>query len=353
MPLSIQAQVENLDNGQWPDLFTYEDNIASTDVNCIIIDADQDFYNTERQIELQANRKFIDRGRPSHITSQNIVTDFFNVSTSKKSRQTSSGILSSSIESFLQGTEIKNFRQSRGLIKITAGTAGHLIQPNAYGLNEAYSLTDNNFFQELSLFNPIEFIDLQSKDVLIESVITFPIVTSDTNQRENFILNGVIEPFPIRPVISLFSINFPFEPHGISANLSSGNPRLRSISDQTVSVQEFEPSRVNKTIFLDSAEQFTVSNNEGNVTVEVGPEMPYMPTDENHISPFVDLFYPRGDILQSTRAYESDLITVVNSMSAQGTTYLTSKEISGRTGFVYDGTSQGVDSIAYGGLIRR
>jgi len=358
LSLSIQVQVDNLDNGQWSDLFAYADNVNSNnsnDVNVVVINADQDYYNVSRQIELQANRKFLDRGNPSYIASQNLAVDFFNISVSKKSRQTSSGILGAAIdiEQYLQGAEISNFRQTRGLIKISAGTPGHLVQPNAFGVNETYSLTDNNYFQELNLFNPIEFINLQSKNVLIEQVITFPIVTSDTNQRENFILNGVIEPFPIRSVISFFSINFPFESHGISANLSSGNSKLRTISDQVSSVQEFDPSRSNRIVFLDSADQFTVSNDEGSVTVEVGPELSYMSTDENHVSPFVDIFYPRGDVLQSTRAYETDLLSAVNSMMPQGATYLSSKEVSGRTGFMYDNTIQGVDSIAYGGLIRR
>lgn len=350
----MPVQVDNLDNGQWPDLFAYEDsNAATTNINYIVIDADQDYYNIDRQIEIHRNRTFVDRGKPNYITSQAKIENFFNVSLSKKSRQNKSGILNTTLENLFQGIDIRNFRQARGLFKITAGTPGHLIEPMTYGLNESYSLTENDYFQDINLFRPIEFIDAQIKNVPIESVVTFPIVTSDSNQAENYILNGVIEPFPIRSVISYFSINFPFEPHGISVNFINGNPYLRSSTDQIEPVQKFNSNHVNKKIYYDVSEKFSLSNDEGNVTIQIGPDMPFMSFDENQLPPFIDEIYSRGDVLLSTRAYEPDLLSVINSMKSEDSTYLRMNEFSGRTGFLYDNNSQGVDSIAYGGLVRR
>lgn len=351
MAINKTIQTENLDNGQWSDLVAF-DNFVNENIAHVLVEADQDYYNTERQILLEANRKFIDRGKPSKIQGSNTAIDFFTTQ-SRKTRTTKSGSLTTDSNIGRQGVEISQFSHwQAGIFKITAGTAGHLVKPVCYGINEAYNLTDNDFFQELSLFNPIEFISLQDEDRIIEQVITFPIVTSDANQRENFILNGVIEPIPIRSVISYFSINFPFEPHGITANFGNGNLFLRTSSDDVSSVHTFNSSTTNKRVFLDGGEPMTIANDQGDSTVQVGPSFSYLSFDQNYIAPFNDAVYSRGDQLQSTRMYESDLLEAVKSMKPLGETYLSSNEYSGKTGFIYNNAEQGVDSIAYGGLLR-
>ena len=353
MTLKITFEENNLNNGQWSDFFASDksDLIKEDIIHCIHIDTDQSYYSNQIQADIAANRKFLDRTSSKKINGVNNVASLFDVS-SKKDRATKNGYLSSSIDQFRQGVEITLLKHQAGMVKISAGTPGHLMPTSNYGVNENNNLTDNNFFQELNLFNPIEFINVQSTDKLIEQTITFPIVTSDTNQRENAVLNGIIEPFPIRPIIAHFSIYFPTEPQGIKANLSNGDHFLKKSSDTVHSTYDFLPTRSNREVFLDASDPVTVSNDQGDVTVQVGPSIPVMSNDINYIEPFADVVYARGDALEATKSYQSDLLSAIRSLKPMNTTYLDSNEFSGRTGFTYNDSVQGVDSIAFGGLTR-
>lgn len=342
-------QDDNLMNSQWADLFAFEKTQQQVYSSYVQSDACRNFYSTSDAIE-RKNSIFSDK---SEKRQANGVAHFlFDLSNPKK-KSTRQGYLSSSSDLYRQGVEIQiNEQWSAGFRRISAGTRGHLLDTRIFGLNESISLTDNDFFQELSLFNPLEFIQLQEEDKPIESVITFPIVTSDANQRENSVLNGVIEPFPIRPVIAYFSINFPFEPHGVTANFESGNSYLRTATDAIDSVYDFYPRKINNQVFLDAGERISVTNNEGTNTVEVGPQLPYVTSDTNYLEPFDDFSPSRGDKNLRSKNYDLDFLNIIEKMPEQETTYLTLTQVSGKTGFVYNNTLQGIDSIAYGGLLR-
>jgi len=350
MKLKNPLELDNLNNGQWIEIFTSEKSLENS-TNTVVIETNIDYYSSLAQASLSRDRKFLDRSSTKKITSSNSVAGAFDTSV-QKDRVTKSGYVSSSVDPFRQGVEITLPRHTAGITKISAGTAGHFINPLPLGLNENNNLTGNDFFQELNLFNSVEFIQAQDSEKLIEHIITFPIVTSDANQRENFVLSGIIEPFPIRPIISYFSIYFPTEPHGIKANFSNGDVLIKKSSDIVSSVYEFLPSASNKEVFLDASEPITMTNDEGSSTVEVGPNIPYLPTDTNYIEPFEDKVNARGDKLETTRSYDNDLLSAVRKLRSMGTSYLNSNEFSGATGFTYNDSVQGVDSIAFGGLTR-
>jgi len=350
MKLKNPLEPDNLNNGQWVEIFTNESSIEGG-TNTVIIESNIDYYSSLSQASILRDRKFLDKSSLKKIVGSNTVANAFDTSVTKD-RATKTGYLSSSVDPYRQGVEITLPRHITGPAKISAGTPGHFINPTPFGLNENVNLTDNDFFQELNLFNSVEFIQAQDSNKLIEQIITFPIVTSDANQRENFVLNGIIEPFPIRPIISYFSIYFPAEPHGIKANFSNGDVLVKKASDIVSSVYDFLPNGINKEIFLDASEPITMSNDEGTSTVEVGPNIPYLPTDTNYIEPFEDVVYARGDELESTRDYDNDLLAAVRALKPMGTTYLNANQFSGRTGFSYNNSTQGVDSIVYGGLSR-
>lgn len=346
-------ETENFDNGQWPDLFCYSDSLVNKTVVSHVIDADQYYFDTNKQIQLRSDRRFIDRGKPDLIKDQDAATEFFNESIDKRTKTTKNGLFSSEFDKFRQGVEITRLiHTERPGPMITAGTPGHIIDPHVFGLNEVYSLTDSEAFQEINLFDPIEFISIQINGSPLESVITFPIVTSDVNQRENYILNGVIEPFPIRSVISFFTINFPFEPHGMTADFLDGNYNRLDGSDTIETVYKFNPTHENNRVFFDGGEEFTVASDDGTI-VTLGPNTPYTWTGENNVTPFTDVTYPRGDNLLSMRSYDAELLSVINLMDPQQLTYIRTDEVSSSTGFMYDNCQQGTDSIAYGGLLRR
>jgi hypothetical protein len=121
-------------------------------------------------------------------------------------------------------------------------------------------------------------------------------------------------------------------------------------SDYVVSVDYNEPERKNNKVFLDLAEDLTISNDEGTVTRHLGSSIFFFNDGVNYLSPFEDKVNPRGEDLDGID-YSADLKEVVSRMKPLGLTYLTKKEKSASTGFVYDnnGTTGGVDSIAFGG----
>ena len=336
-------------------------------IDVIHIESDDDYYSTARQIEIRNTYHFTDATIASQISGSNNVANLFSLRPPQKRKatsQTSRNYLSSSISSdaYKTGIEITEIKQwIAGLVKISAGTPGHLIDPLCYGIAEASSQaslnsieSDNELnavargaFKEIDLFDPVAFISLQEDEKPIDQLITFPIVTSDNNQLENYILNGIIEPFPIRPVISNFSINVPFEPQGVRGAYGNGNMSSYMLSDEVLSVDYYDPKEINDTFFLDEGEPIIMSN--GKVTASIGTTIGYFNIAVNRMLPFEDKVFPRGEELSTT--YTTDMLSVVNRMLRQGEVYVTNKQRSSTSGFVYDGATKiGTDSIAFGGM---
>ena len=325
------------------------------DISFITIDCDESYFSTKEQIRIKDTSYFVDRSIARAISGSANVAGLFGRGQTKikpSIAQKGHNYLSSSVnlDSYRSGVEISNFNHwIAGTVKISAGTPGHLINPLCRGVSEV-SIVSKDYYTEIDIFNPIYFIDLQEEDKPIDNMITFPIVTNDSNQLENYILNGIIEPFPIRPIISNFTINVPFEPQGVRGQFGNGNSTMLLSSDYITSVDYYEPTRQNNNVFLDLGEDITMQNDEGDVVRHLGSSIFYFNSGVNYLAPFEDKVPPRGSDISLN--YTSDLIEVVSKMRGQGTTYISKKEKSASTGFMYDNISQnGTDSIAYGGLI--
>ena len=324
------------------------------DISFITIDCDESYFSTKEQIRIKDTSYFVDRSIARAISGSANVAGLFGRGQTKikpSIAQKGHNYLSSSVnlDSYRSGVEISNFNHwIAGTVKISAGTPGHLINPLCRGVSEV-SIVSKDYYTEIDIFNPIYFIDLQEEDKPIDNMITFPIVTNDSNQLENYILNGIIEPFPIRPIISNFTINVPFEPQGVRGQFGNGNSTMLLSSDYITSVDYYEPTRQNNNVFLDLGEDITMQNDEGDVVRHLGSSIFYFNSGVNYLAPFEDKVPPRGSDISLN--YTSDLIEVVSKMRGQGTTYISKKEKSASTGFMYDNVSQnGADSIAYGGL---
>jgi hypothetical protein len=152
---------------------------------------------------------------------------------------TSLGNLSSSYP-WTQGVEMnKQAMYDAGLAKIWSGEPGHQLKPAVFG-------QDKNFFPDpgfadMDLFSPLRFLQAQENDSpLWYNIITFPIITGDNDQLENFNFNGIIEAFPIRPVVAFFSTDVPFEAHQPRAFLVGGNDDILNGSDRILTVDYFD-----------------------------------------------------------------------------------------------------------------
>jgi len=258
-------------------------------------------------------------------------------------------------DQFRNGIEISsNTIWSSGLVKMWSGDPGHIIKsPNSYGVVNL-DIVDSDSFKEIDTFNPVEFIKAQADEAVFyhyQLAFTYPIVTSDVNQRENSIFNGIIEAMPIREIISFFSINVPFEPRGVVGDFGGGNyRRLSNSTDQVLTVEEFNPSIRNKTPYADLLDDVTVTKKDayGNsYKVHLGYTMGYFSQDYNKTTPFVDEVNPRDHT--NTGTYAEDMISVIRNMPPKDN-YVREKQRASTSGFVYDSTIRGTDSLAFGGL---
>lgn len=333
-------------------------------IDFINIDSEGNYFDTKEQIQTRRVNYFVETTSASRVSGSNSVVglmsrkrvvkddNVFNSSTylTSSTEIDSSGnerkilssandyLASSSIDSYRNGIEITQEKHwTAGVAKITAGTPGHLYDSLRFGHTSASDVLGLDTYFEIDVFNPISYIESHQ--------ITYPVITKNSNESENHVLNGIIEPFPIRPVIANFSINFPFEPHSTKGQAGNGNINWRGATDVVTSVEEFGVSKKNFSFFLDAADVKKMSS--GNGDVGVGPAEGYFNMDENPFPFFEDKIYPRG--VGENSSYDSDLEAALENLPPGGTTYVTERERSATCGFVYDQTDRGTDSIAYGG----
>lgn len=338
-------------------------------IDYIGIDTDVNYFNTKEQISRSNIQYFVDQGSPAVITGSNTVTGLFSKkqvikddfvynspthatsSTTTDSSGNSRKILalsidyyaSSSVYSYRNGVEITQEKEwVAGLVKITAGTPGHLYEKTLYGCPDISIISPNTYY-DIEVFNPIKFVETGGDPELF----TYPIITADYNQVENYILNGIIEPFPIRPVISNFSINFPFEPRSVKGDFGNGNLNTKFSTDNVVSSDYFTPGVQNAAPYLDAVGVIGLESDSAGVVI--GPSFGYFNIDDNKLSPYEDIVHPRGELISSS--YDSGMKDVVNRMNPLGTTYIDRKSVSFSCGFIFNNAPKGTDSIAYGGLL--
>jgi hypothetical protein len=149
----------------------------------------------------------------------------------------------SAVDAFVQGVEITRQAQyDAGLAKIWSGDAGHVLKPCVFG-------QDKNFFPDpgfadLELFNPVALLRAEeSLSPLYYNILTYPIITGDNDQAENFNFNGIIEPLTIRPIVAFFSIEAPFEAHTVRGAFGNGNIDQINGGDVVETISNFEPTQ--------------------------------------------------------------------------------------------------------------
>lgn len=271
----------------------------------------------------------------------------------------SSSISTSGIDQYRQGVELTQFKHNDGLVKISAGTPGHIVQPLNYGATNFDSITVDAYFKEVEIFDPIKYIAAQEFGNL---PFTFPIITGDTNQAENYDFNGIIEPLTIRPVASFYSIEFPFESHAVRGTLMGGNSDVMYGSSDQVLTVDYYPTKLlkprtdvssslstrgflNEDWFLDSFESFTLGS--GEIQRQVG----FIDSRLNSVDPFFDTKMYLESMGISATSHGQDMVDAFQVMTGTTNNYIPPGKKSGVAGLVYDNVGYaGTDSIAFGGL---
>jgi hypothetical protein len=303
------------------------------EITYISIESEGNYFDAGEQIVVR-DRKFLDRGRSTDEFLTRGRTRKLNSPTNVEVYPTSSylpdasgnlrsilstGInhyASSSVVAYRTGVEITcEDDWVAGIVKISAGTPGHIVDRTSLGVSENH-LISPNFFTELDNFSSINFVS-SGGDPLHQ---TYPIVIGGDNLDD---MNGVVEPFPIRSVLSGKSIYFPSEPHGTRGSLGDGNTDTKGGTESIVNV--YTPLEFTPAPFLDNSHPITLDD--GNETVSLGIMGVVNPTIKS-LSPFNEIQLS-GDSI--------------------GTTYLHKGEVTSPVGWDWDGSIRGADSIAFGG----
>lgn len=248
---------------------------------------------------------------------------------------TRAGISTIKIDGYRQGVEITQLRHfDAGYFKIHAGEPGHVLRKNGFGMSKNQIIPDN-WYQDLDKFDPIKFIRLQ-EDVsyLFGEVLTFPIVVDDNENYEGNILDGIIEPLTIRPIVGFYSIDIFYNPHSIKSDMMAGTIRFDQGACQILQVDYFDssPGTIN---FLDQVNEYEMFFNIKTTKIK--------PYDELSSTPHINSYL--------LGKWDISMKTAMLTMTGSTDNYVSLKQRSSTAGWDYDNnTSIGTDSIAFGGL---
>jgi hypothetical protein len=251
----------------------------------------------------------------------------------------SSSIDTSEIDAYRQGVELTQQKHfDKGIVKIHAGEPGHVLAKNRYGMDKNFR--HEPWFEELTLFNPVEFLKAQEIDSpLYWNIITFPIITGDNDQIENYWTDGIIEAMPIREVASFFSIDAPFQARDVRAGLMSGNEDQTKATEQVLTVDTFDPT-----------EQFIPYLDLVDLIDGQYPTTTFFQYRKSTLDPFVD----RRNIasMPALNDQDDEMKAALSAMTGSFENYVDENERSATSGWVYDNNaSPGTDSVTFGGQV--
>jgi len=238
------------------------------------------------------------------------------------------------IDQFRQGVELTSYKHfyagvTRGICKIHAGDPGNIPKKNSYGFDRNFR--KEKYYHDIEYFDPVDYL-------LAERVFTYPIITGDNDETENYNFNGVIEPFAIRPVISFFSIDVPFEAHDVRVNIEDGNSDITRAHSRISNVYEKNPPfRI--VPWLDMIDLVG--------EVKKVPTMGFFNDDRTFISPFND----QTRKVELSAMLEGMLLAAAENLQGSTENYISKGYMSAPCGWMYDDVSlAGTDSLAFGGL---
>lgn len=196
---------------------------------------------------------------------------------------------------------------------------------------------DNTHCVETDRYDPVAA--LNDNELLFA-----PITDADFEQTK---LDGTIEPLTIRSAAELSSIDEPFEAHSIKGALADGNTDFWLASSQVVDKYLFtQPAQI--VPFIDAVDLMGALS----ATAITIPGV--LSTDIAILNPFVEEKLERVNksIMFEKDPSGDDMIEALNDMSPNTDSLMSNHVHSSRTGFTYTNAPQGIDSIAFGGLLR-
>ena len=261
------------------------------------------------------------------------------VSSGVKGQPTSGSIDTSGIDFYRQGVELTQQQHwTNGIVKIHAGQTNHILRRNIFG-QDGPRINDDpvlgtSWSKDNDNFNPVKYLKSQVSEFI---GLTFPIITSDFNQAENFVMNGVIEPIAIRSIISFFSTYGDHEPTGIKGSVMTGNVDVLSRSEPLVHVHKLELTH-QATPFIDMIDMIGLTPTAAFRDISTVTSTPFADMDSRSRAEY-DLY-----------AIEtSDMNEAIGELKFDTENYIPVGSISPTSGFVFDNVV-GTDSLSFGGM---
>ncbi len=251
------------------------------------------------------------------------------------------GIDTSLSDPFRQGVEITQLKHfDVGTVKTWAGDPGHVMKRCWYGQDHPQGASDS--YKDLDYFDPYDYIRAQQDaSSLYASVITYPVITSNSDNVASDNYDGVIEPLTIRSAASFSSIDVPFEAHAVRASRMSGNERQNSSTDDVVNVDCYDNIVTYGDPYIDLIDYFN-GLVQMNACYSVSPTL---------LSPFNDSKSGANDVILLSDSMGIDVVTAMLSMNPGSDNYLPPCKRSSTSGWMYDSNAAvGTDSLAFGGM---
>lgn len=249
---------------------------------------------------------------------------------------TDSGSNTTSIDAYRQGVEvITDAQRFNGVLpKLGTGNATNEIEMCTFG--QPNEFTFSSHFEEIGKFNAVAIL-------LNSSSLTYPVVLDSPAYESPEQAGGYIQPLSIPSRDSLLS-NAEFEPHDIRGNIMCGNEN--SFKSVDLIVDRIRCASVGQIhdLYIDAAD--SIGTQSGSVLLQG-----LFPESEKTIDRFAESTYVTRNMLSSS-SISSDIRYALSSRSIDSEIFISDGYKMSGTGFTYENSLYGVDSIAFGGLKR-
>lgn len=239
----------------------------------------------------------------------------------------------------------------------------HYLLDNDFGQADLYQ--DGKAFEEAdSAIDPVRIVSTDPYTI----VIPYELV----NTTDARLLDGVIDTFDVRKEVDRSAIDVPFRAKGTRGDLVNSDSYRRSylVLDEVevFQVRQNSDSKANPIRgtdpFLDSEDQFGIADFFGIEMTDTmtGPvsSIGYVKPPTQTLSPFKDASdvedvinsFPTGTVPGSLDYEMRAAVAALAGNTTPGHSYLSRNHVSLARGFDYDNSKFGIDSLAYGGLLK-
>lgn len=259
------------------------------------------------------------------------VAPFIEYAPSRLSASYTSGSDTTEIDRFRQGVEIVTDRHRfLSWFTVGSGETDHRMVVLNHGREREYD--DGTIYEDRDQYDALLFLC---------SSLDLPPIVGNANIREPSQFDGAIEPFSVRGPATFTSVDFPYEAHGVSAQLIDGNEDAFRRVDRKSGFVELVLAPVANP-FFDAADSFGSASLQG------------FSSDVSRIlTPFDELLRPRAGARTSANMggeMENRLLT--GTMGGVTDELVPPGFVSAQAGWTYDNASFGTDSVAFGGFVQ-